>query len=148
MSTHTIQLHRVLRASPALVYRAFLDADAWVKWLPPHWFTGKVYQLEPKVGGRYRMSFTQLATGHTHAFEGEYLALIPDQYLCYTAVFDDPGLPGHMQTAVTLTPVSCGVSVHIVQEGIPTAIPAEACYLGWQASLQLLALLVEADSPS
>lgn len=145
MSTQTVQLHRVLRATPECVYRAFLDADAWAKWLPPHGFVGKVHLLEPAVGGRYRMSFTHLATGHSHAFGGEYLELVPHSKLRYTAHFDDPNLPGLMQTTVTLQAVSCGVAVHIVQEGIPAAIPLESCYLGWQASLQLLALLVEAE---
>jgi len=145
MSTHTIQLHRVIRATPERVYRAFLDADAWAKWLPPHGFTGKVHQLEPRVGGQYRMSFTNFTTGGSHSFGGEYLELVPNQTLRYTAVFDDPNLPGRMQTTVTLTAVSVGVELHVVQEGIPSVIPTEACYLGWQESLQLLTQLVEPE---
>ena len=145
MSTHTIELHRVLRATPERVYRAFLDADAWAKWLPPHGFVGKVHALEPRVGGHYRMSFTNFSTGHSHAFGGEYLELVPHTKLRYTARFDDPNLPGQMQTTVSLHAVSCGVGLHIVQEGIPSVIPAEACHLGWQESLQLLTLLVEPD---
>ena len=145
MHTHTVRLHRVLRATPERVMRAFLDADAWAKWLPPHGFTAKVHLQEPRVGGRYRMSFTNLTTGHSHAFGGEYLELIPGQKLRYTAVFEDPNLPGTMQTTVTLTPVSCGVALDVVQEGIPGVIPPEACHLGWQESLQLLTLLVEPE---
>ncbi len=145
MSTHTVHLHRVLRATPERVYRAFLDADAWAKWLPPHGFTAKVHQMAPHVGGRYRMSFTNLTTGHSHTFGGEYLELIPGQKLRYTAVFEDANLPGTMQTTVTITPVSCGVSLDVVQEGIPAMIPSEACHLGWQESLQLLTLLVEPE---
>src|SRR5690606_31448043 len=132
MSSNSVQFHRVLRATPERVYRAFLDPDAWAKWLPPHGFTGKVHQMEPKVGGQYRMSFTNFTTGHSHSFGGEYLELVPNQKLRYTAAFDDPGLSGQMQTTVTLKAVSVGVEVHIVQEGIPSAIPPEACYLGWQ----------------
>ena len=143
MSTQTIQLHRVLRATPERVYRAFIDPAAWVKWLPPHGFTGVVQLLEPRVGGHYRMSFTNFSTGHSHAFGGEYLELVPHEKLRYTAIFDDPHLPGTMQTTVTLSAVSCGVELQVKQEGIPAVIPAEACYLGWQESLQLLAWLVE-----
>lgn len=145
MHTHTVRLHRVLRATPERVMRAFLDADAWAKWLPPHGFTAKVHLMEPRVGGRYRMSFTNLTTGHSHVFGGEYLELVPGQKLRYTAVFDDANLPGTMQTTVTLTPVSCGVALDVVQEGIPGVIPPEACHLGWQESLQLLTLLVEPE---
>lgn len=145
MHTHTVRLHRVLRATPERVMRAFLDADAWAKWLPPHGFTAKVHLLEPRVGGKYRMSFTNLTTGHSHVFGGEYLELVPGQKLRYTAVFDDANLPGTMQTTVTLTPVSCGVALDVVQEGIPGVIPPEACHLGWQESLQLLTLLVEPE---
>ncbi|WP_027477552.1 SRPBCC family protein [Curvibacter gracilis] len=145
MSTQTIQLHRVLRATPERVYRAFLDPAAWAKWLPPHGFTGQVHQLEPQVGGHYRMSFTNFSTGHSHAFGGEYLELVPHERLRYTATFDDPHLPGTMQTTVTLKAVSCGVELHVMQEGIPAVIPPEACYLGWQESLQLLAWLVEPE---
>lgn len=145
MTTNTVQLHRVVRSTPERIYRAFLDADAWAKWLPPHGFTAKVHDMEPQVGGKYRMSFTNFATGHSHSFGGEYLELVPNQKLRYTASFDDPNLPGTMQTTVTLKAVSCGVDMSIVQEGIPGAIPAEACYLGWQESLQLLILLVEPE---
>lgn len=145
MSTHTVTLHRVIRATPDRIYRAFLDPDAWAKWLPPHGFIGKVHQMDPRVGGQYRMSFTNLTTGQSHAFGGEYLELVPDQKLRYTAVFEDPGLPGTMQTTVTLKAVSCGVELNVVQEGIPAVIPAEGCYLGWQESLQLLTQLVEPE---
>ncbi|RZI39969.1 polyketide cyclase [Herbaspirillum sp. HC18] len=145
MSTNSVQLHRVIRATPERLYRAFLDADAWVKWLPPHGFTGKVHLMEPEVGGKYKMSFTNFTTGHSHSFGGEYLELIPDQKLRYTAVFDDPNLPGTMQTTVTLKAVSCGVELNVLQEGIPEVIPTEACYLGWQESLQLLTQLVEPE---
>lgn len=147
MTTHQVRLHRVLRSTPARVYRAFIDPAAWVKWLPPHGFTGTVHLLEPRVGGRYRMSFTHLGSGLSHSFGGEYLELEPERKLRYTAAFDVPELPGTMQTTVTLTPVSCGVELAIVQEGIPEAIPLEACYLGWQESLQLLTLLVEPEIP-
>lgn len=145
MATNSVQLHRVLRAPPERVYRAFLDAQAWAKWLPPHGFTGQVHLMEPRVGGRYAMSFTSLATGHSHSFGGEYLELIPARKLRYTAVFDDPHLAGTMQTTITLKAVSCGVELTAVQEGIPEMIPTEACYLGWQESLQLLTQLVEAE---
>jgi uncharacterized protein YndB with AHSA1/START domain len=145
MSTNRVQLHRVIRATPERIYRAFLDADAWAKWLPPHGFTGKVHLLEPKVGGKYKMSFTNFTTGHSHSFGGEYLELIPNQKLRYTATFDDPNLPGIMQTTVDLKSVSCGVELNVVQEGIPGIIPTEACYLGWQESLQLLVQLVEPE---
>ncbi|AVR94638.1 SRPBCC family protein [Pseudoduganella armeniaca] len=144
MSSNTVTLHRVLKATPERVYRAFTTAAAWAKWLPPHGFVGTVHELDARVGGRYRMSFTNFTTGHSHTFGGEYLELEPGQRLRYTATFDDPNLPGQMQTTVTLRAVFCGVEVHIVQEGIPSVIPAEACYLGWQESLQLLAQLVEA----
>lgn len=147
MPTSTVKFHRVLRATPERVYRAFLDPDAKVKWLPPHGFTGKVHHLDARVGGSYRMSFTNFSTGHSHAFGGEYLELIPNQLLRYSDRFDDPNLPGEMQTTVSLRPVSVGVEVNITQEGIPEVIPAEACYLGWQESLTLLAQLVEAEIP-
>lgn len=147
MASNSVQLHRVLRSKPERIYRAFLDADAWVKWLPPHGFTGKVHQAEAKVGGSYRMSFTNFSTGHAHSFGGTYLELVENKRLRYTARFDDPNLPGEMQTTVTITPVSCGVDVKIVQEGIPEVIPTEACYLGWQESLELLAKLVEPEIP-
>jgi uncharacterized protein YndB with AHSA1/START domain len=147
MPTNTVRLHRVLRSKPERVYRAFLDADAWVKWLPPHGFTGKVHELNGTVGGKYRMSFTNFSTGNAHSFGGTYVELIPNQRVRYTARFDDPNLPGEMQTTVSITQVSCGVEVNIVQEGIPEVIPTEACYLGWQESLQLLAQLVEPEIP-
>lgn len=145
--TSTIQLHRVLRAPQERIYRAFLDADAMVKWLPPNGFTGKVHLLDAKVGGSYKMSFTNFSTGHSHAFGGEYLELVPYERICYTDKFDDPNLPGEMQTTISLKPVSCGTELNVVQEGIPEAIPPEACYLGWQESLVLLAKLVEAEIP-
>ncbi len=145
MSTQSIHLHRIIRAKPDRIYRAFLNPDAWAKWLPPHGFTGSVDLLEPRVGGRYKMSFTNFTTGNSHSFGGEYLELVPNQKLRYTAVFDNPNLPGTMQTTVTLTPVFCGTELTAVQEGIPAAIPAAACYLGWQESLELLALLVEPE---
>ena len=145
MSTNTVRLHRVIKSSPERVYRAFLDADALVKWLPPNGFTGKAHQQEAIVGGTYRMSFTNFTSGHSHSFGGEYLELAPHERLRYTAIFDDPNLPGVMQTTVTLREVFCGVELNIVQEGIPEAIPAEACYLGWQESLVLLGKLVEAE---
>jgi uncharacterized protein YndB with AHSA1/START domain len=145
MSTNTVRLHRVLRAPPERLYRAFLDADALAKWLPPHGFTGKVHQLDARVGGRYRMSFTNLATQRSHAFGGEYLELMPHERLRYSAVFDDPHLPGSMQTTVTLRAVSCGTELDVVQEGIPAPIPTEACHLGWQESLALLAQLAEPE---
>jgi uncharacterized protein YndB with AHSA1/START domain len=145
MSTNTVRLHRVLRAPPERVYRAFLDADAMAKWLPPNGFTGKVHHMEPKVGGSYRMSFTNFTTGHSHSFGGEYLELVPHERIRYTGKFDDENLPGTMQTTVTLRAVSCGTEFNVVQEGIPQVIPAEACYLGWQESLVLLGKLVEAE---
>lgn len=143
--TNTVQLQRVLKSTPERVYRAFLHPDALAKWLPPHGFTGKVHQLDARVGGAYRMSFTNFTTGDSHAFGGEYLELAPNEKLRYTAVFDDPNLPGQMQTTVTLRAVFCGVEMQVTQEGIPAVIPAEACYLGWQESLVLLAQLVEAE---
>jgi len=147
MSTNTVQLHRVLRASPEKVYRAFLDPDAMVKWLPPHGFTGKVHHIDARVGGRYKMSFTNLATGQGHSFGGEYLELLPNERIRHTDRFDDPNLPGVMQVTVSLKKVWCGTELAIVQEGIPEVIPLEACYLGWQESLTLLAQLVEAEIP-
>jgi uncharacterized protein YndB with AHSA1/START domain len=145
MSTNTVRLHRVLRAPAERIYRAFLDADAMTKWLPPNGFTGKVHQMDAQVGGSYRMSFTNFTTGHSQAFGGEYLELVPHERLRYTATFDNPNLPGAMQTTVSLRKVFCGTEVNIVQEGIPAVIPPEACYLGWQESLALLAKLVEAE---
>jgi uncharacterized protein YndB with AHSA1/START domain len=146
MSTHTIRLHRVLRAPPERVYRAFLDAQALSKWLPPHGFTGQVHEIDARVGGRYRMSFTNLATGHSHSFGGSYLELVPHERICHTDRFDDPNLPGEMVTTVTLRAVFCGTELNVVQEGVPGVIPAEACHIGWQESLQLLAQLVEAEA--
>jgi len=143
----TIRLHRVLRAPPERIYRAFLDADAMVKWLPPNGFTGKVHHLEAKVGGSYKMSFTNLSTGHSHSFGGKYLELVLNELIRNTDEFDDPNLPGEVQTTVSLKPVFCGTEVNIMQEGLPDAIPPEACYLGWQESLTLLAQLVEAEIP-
>ena len=144
---NTIRLHRVLRAKPERVYRAFIDADAMAKWLPPNGFTGKVHQMDAVVGGSYRMSFTHFGSGRSHAFGGKYLELKPGERLRYNAVFDDPNLPGEMQTTVSLLRVSCGTEVDIVQEGIPAVIPLEQCYLGWQESLVLLGKLVEAEIP-
>jgi uncharacterized protein YndB with AHSA1/START domain len=146
-ATNTIRLHRVLRAAPERIYRAFLDADAMAKWLPPNGFTGKVHQLEARVGGTHRMSFTNFSTGKSHSFGGTYLELTPHERIRYTDKFDDPNLPGEMQATVTLKKVSVGTEVSIVQEGVPAFIPAEACYLGWQESLTLLAKLVEAEIP-
>lgn len=148
MATNKVELHRVLRAPPERIYRAFLDPDAMVKWFPPHGFIGKVHQIDARVGGSYKMSFTNLSTGETHAFGGEYLELVPNELIVNTDRFDDANLPGEMKTTVALKKVSCGTEVNIVQEGIPEIIPTEACYLGWQESLFLLALLVEADIPN
>jgi uncharacterized protein YndB with AHSA1/START domain len=145
MSTNTIRLHRVIRATPETIYRAFLDPDAMAKWLPPNGFTGKVHHLEAKVGGTYRMSFTNFTTGSSHSFGGEYRELTPHQRIVHTDKFDDPNLPGEMQVTIDLKEVSCGTALSIVQEGVPAAIPAEACYLGWQESLILLAKLLEAE---
>ena len=147
MTAHTIRLHRVLRAPPERIYRAFLDADAMVKWLPPNGFTAKVHHLDAKVGGSYRMSFTSLGTGTSHTFGGTYLELVPHERIRHTDRFDDPNLPGEMQVTITLKSVSCGTEIDIVQEGVPEVIPAESCYLGWQESFALLALLVEAETP-
>jgi len=141
----TIRLHRVLRATPERLYRAFIDADAMAKWLPPHGFTGKVHQMDARVGGSHKMSFTNFTTGQSHSFGGEYLELVPNERIRYTDKFDDPNLPGQMQVTVSLKNVSCGTELNITQEGIPAVIPPEACYLGWQESLALLAKLVEAE---
>ncbi len=145
--TNTIRLHRVLRAAPERIYRAFLDADALVKWLPPNGFTGKVHQMDAKVGGTYKMSFTNFSTGKSHSFGGAYLELVPHERIRYSDKFDDPNLPGEMQTTITFEKVSVGTELSIVQEGVQGAIPMEACYLGWQESLALLAKLVEAEIP-
>jgi uncharacterized protein YndB with AHSA1/START domain len=145
MATSTVRLHRVLRAPPERIYRAFLDADATSKWLPPNGFTGKVHQMDARIGGTFRMSFTNFTTQQSHAFGGEYLELVPNERISYTDTFDDPNLPGSMKTTVSLRAVSFGCEMNVVQEGIPEAIPAEACYLGWQESLTLLAKLVEAE---
>ncbi|MGE0468246.1 MAG: SRPBCC family protein [Nitrospira sp.] len=146
MSTkNTVRLHRVVAAKPAKVYRAFLDADAMNKWLPPNGFTGKVHQLDAKVGGQYKMSFTNFTTGNSHSFGGEYLELVPDERLRYTDNFDDPNLPGEIHVTVTLKEVSVGTDLRIEQEGLPDVIPLEACYLGWQESLRNLARLVEPE---
>jgi len=142
---NTVRFHRVLRAPRERIYRAFLDAEAMAKWLPPNGFTGKVHHLDAKVGGTYRMSFTNFTTGHSHSFGGEYLELKPNERIRHTDKFDDPNLPGVMTVTVLLKAVFCGTDLNIVQEGIPDAIPAEACYLGWQESLALLAKLVEAE---
>jgi uncharacterized protein YndB with AHSA1/START domain len=147
MPTNTIRLHRVLRATPERVYRAFLDPDAMVKWLPPNGFTGKVHHSDARVGGSYRMSFTNFTSGHGHSFGGEYLELVPHERIRHTDRFDDPNLPGEMVVTVALKAVSCGTELTVVQEGIPEVIPPEACYLGWQESLALLAALVEAEIP-
>lgn len=143
----TIRLHRVLRAKPEKVYRAFLDAEALAKWLPPHGFTCKVHHFEAKVGGTFRMSFTNFTTGKGHSFGGSYLELVPGERIRYTDKFEDANLPGEMLATITLREVSCGTELNIVQEGVPDVIPAEACYLGWQESLAQLAWLVEPEIP-
>ena len=147
MPAGTVRLHRVLRAKAERVYRAFLDPGAMAKWLPPYGFTCKVHHLDAKVGGTYKMTFTNFTTGNGHSFGGEYRELVPFETIRYTDSFDDPNLPGEMQTTVTLKPVSCGTELNIVQEGIPEAIPTEMCYLGWQESLAQLAKLVEPEIP-
>jgi uncharacterized protein YndB with AHSA1/START domain len=145
MATNTVRLHRVLRAPPERVYRAFLNADAMVKWLPPNGFTGTVHHMEARVGGTFRMSFTNFTTEQSHSFGGEYLELVPNALIRYTDRFEDPNLPGVIQVTVALKAVSCGTELSIVQEGIPDVIPIEMCYLGWQESLVLLAKLVEPE---
>lgn len=145
MSTGTVRLHRVLRTTPTKIYRAFLEADAMAKWLPPYGFTCSVHHLEPKVGGTFKMSFRNFTTGHSHSFGGQYLELVPDQLLRYTDKFDDPNLPGEIQVTINLKSVLCGTEIAIVQSGIPEVIPVEMCYLGWQESLAQLATLVEPD---
>jgi uncharacterized protein YndB with AHSA1/START domain len=147
MMPNTVQFHRVLRATPERVYRAFLDADAMVKWLPPNGFTAKVHHMDPRIGGTYKMSFTNFTSGKSHSFGGEYLELVPNERIRWTDRFDDPNLPGEMTVTVRLKKVSVGTEVNIVQEGIPDVIPPDACTLGWQESLTLLAKLVEAEIP-
>jgi uncharacterized protein YndB with AHSA1/START domain len=145
MPTGTVRLHRLLRTQPERVYRAFLEADAMAKWLPPYGFTCKVHHMDAKVGGTFKMSFTNFSTGHGHAFGGEYRELVPFEKIRYTDKFDDPNLPGEMQVTVLLKAVSCGTDLHVLQEGIPEVIPVEMCYLGWQESLAQLATLVEPE---
>jgi uncharacterized protein YndB with AHSA1/START domain len=147
MPANTVRLHRVLRATPERIYRAFLNADAMAKWLPPYGFTCTVHHMDAKVGGTFKMSFTNFTTGNGHSFGGEYRELVPNQRVRYTDKFDDPNLPGEMETTVSLTQVSCGTELNIVQEGVPSAIPVEMCYLGWQESLAQLATLVEPVIP-
>ena len=143
----TVRLHRVLKSTPEKVYKAFLDADALVKWMPPHGFTAKVHKMDVRVGGEYKMSFTNFSTGHGHSFGGKYVELVPGKLIRYADKFDDPKLPGEMQVTVSLKQVACGTELQIVQEGIPAAIPVEFCYLGWQESLSLLANVVEPEIP-
>ncbi len=145
MPTGTVKLHRVLRAPAERIYRAFLTPDAMAKWLPPFGFTCSVHEMEPRVGGRFKMSFTNFTNQQSHSFGGEYLELVPHERITYSDVFDDPNMPGTMKTSITLTPVSCGTELNVVQEGIPDMIPVEMCYLGWQESLVQLAMLVEAE---
>ena len=147
MSDRTVRLHRVIRTKPEKVYRAFLEADAMAKWLPPYGFTCKVHQMDARVGGSFRMSFNNFSSGNAHSFGGEYLELVPNERLCYTDKFDDPNLPGQMQVVVTFKPVVCGTEISIEQSGIPEVVPLEMCYLGWQESLAQLATLVEPDIP-
>lgn len=147
MPSHTIRLHRVLRSTPEKVYRAFIDGAAMCKWLPPYGFTATMHELDAKVGGKFRMSFTNFGTGKSHSFGGQYLELTPHERIRYTDKFDDPNLPGEIQVTVLLKQVSCGTEVHIEQAGVPEVIPAEACYLGWQESLMQLAHVVEPDIP-
>lgn len=147
MSTGTVRFHRILKAPPERVYRAFLDPDAMAKFLPPHGFTGRVLEIDARVGGVYRMQFTNFSSGHTHAFGGKYLELVPNEKIVNTDLFDDPNLPGQMITTISLKAVSCGTELTAVQEGIPEAIPVEMCYLGWQETLALLAQLVEPEIP-
>jgi uncharacterized protein YndB with AHSA1/START domain len=147
MSGNTIRLQRVLRATPEKIYRAFIDPEAMAKWLPPNGFTARIHHMDAKVGGSYKMSFTNFSTGKSHCFGGTYVELTPHERIRYTDKFDDPNLPDEMHTTITVKPVSCGTELNIVQEGVPAVIPAEACYLGWQESLTLLAKLVEAEIP-
>lgn len=146
-NTNTVRLHRVLRASPEKVYRAFTEPDAYCKWVPPHGFTGRIESMDVRVGGGYRMSFTNFGTGKSHSFGGTYVELTPHERIRYTDAFDDPNLPGEMQVTITFRPVACGTELEIVQEGVPAAIPVEFCYLGWQESLGQLAQLVEPEIP-
>ena len=147
MAGNTVKLHRVLKCKPDRVYKAFIDADAMAKWLPPNGFTGKVHEMDPRIGGRYRMSFTNFSTGSSHSFGGEFLEMVENERLRYSDTFKDPNLPGEMETTIDIKPVSVGTELNIVQTGIPEMIPAEACYLGWQESLRLLTMLVEAEIP-
>lgn len=147
MATNKVQLHRVLTTSPEKVFKAFIDADAMASWLPPNGFTARVHSMEAKKGGSYKMSFTNFTSGNSHSFGGEYLEIVPNELISYTDRFDDPNLPGDMTTTIRLTKVSCGTELHITQEGIPEAIPAEMCYLGWQESLEKLKRLVEPNIP-
>jgi uncharacterized protein YndB with AHSA1/START domain len=148
MASNTVRLHRVLTAPPERIYRAFIDPDAMAKWLPPHGFTGHVHEMNAKVGGRYKMSFTNFSNGQSHSFGGEFLELVPGERIVHTDSFDDPNLPGTMKTTITFKKVMVGTEVNVVQEDIPAAIPAEACYLGWQESLTLLTQLVQAEIPA
>ena len=148
MSTHTIRLHRVLKATPEKVYRAFIEAEALSKWIPPYGYTGKVHHQDAKVGGTYRMTFTNFTTGNSHSFGGTYQELVPGERLRYTDKFDDPNMPGEIQVTITLKQVLVGTEVNIEQAGVPAAIPAEMCYLGWQESLAQLALLIEPEIPN
>lgn len=147
MTTNTVQFHRVLRATPEKIYKAFVDADAMARWLPPNGFTAKVHHMDAKIGGTYQMSFTNFTTGHSHSFGGAYFELVPHDRIRYSSKFDDPNLVGEMQTTISLKKVPCGTELNIVQEGIPSAIPIDACYLGWQESLAHLAKLVEPEIP-
>ena len=147
MATNTVKLHRVLRAKPERVFRAFVDADAMCKWLPPHGFTGRVHHIDAKVGGTYKMSFTNFSTGHSHSFGGKFLEFVANERIRHTDEFDDPNMPGVMQTTILLKKIPFGTELNVTQEGVPESIPLEACYLGWQESLSLLALLVEAEIP-
>ena len=147
MGNNTVKLHRVFKSKAERVYKAFIDADAMAKWLPPNGFTGKVHEMDARVGGSYKMSFTNFSTGSSHSFGGEFVEMVPNEKLVYTDKFDDPNLPGEMRTTVTIKDVSVGVELNVVQEGIPEVIPVEACYLGWQESLTLLGKLVEAEIP-
>ena len=147
MATGTVKLHRVLRCKPERVYRAFIDADALVKWLPPYGYTARMHQIDARVGGGYRMSFTHFGSGHAHSFGATFLEMVPHERLRYSDRFDDPNLPGEMHVTVSLRAVSCGTEIHVVQEGVPAVIPREGCYLGWQESLTLLAQLVEPTIP-